>query len=422
MAEMRRMLLVLLYISHSSASCGVQEINVMETSEEGLVKDKEFPWVVSLQDSQYTHLAFGSILSEFWIISIASALQNRKDAIVMVGIAKMDARVIAHEEYPVNTIIIHEDFDNETMNNNIALLKTDTAMEFSNLVQPICFLGRKLHMPPALQNCWVAGWNPTSATGNHMTMSILRKISVKDINMCPLHKLKKTGCGNHIEQETDAVCLGDPGNPMICQLQQLNLWVLRGLLSHGGEKCPGFFMYIKVEDYSDWIMFKTEKTSRPLSSFHHWVNSLSSPSYKAHFAITKRKHSGLGQAGWSQAYSKGQKKATVHSLPAKSSRKSPNARGKGLKELSRSSVAARQKKTTVRSLPAKSSRKSPNTWGKGLKELGKSSVAAGQPMYYDYYGGDSEEGARPISGQNRLHQPQEIILFFFVLLFSCHGS
>lgn len=60
-----------------SAGCGIQKINVMETSEEGLVKDKEFPWVVSLQDSQYTHLAFGSILSEFWIISIASALQNR---------------------------------------------------------------------------------------------------------------------------------------------------------------------------------------------------------------------------------------------------------------------------------------------------------------------------------------------------------
>lgn len=33
--------------------------------------------MVSLQDSQYTHLAFGSILSEFWILSIASAFQNR---------------------------------------------------------------------------------------------------------------------------------------------------------------------------------------------------------------------------------------------------------------------------------------------------------------------------------------------------------
>lgn len=44
-------------------------------------------------------------------------------------------------------------------------------------------------------------------TGNHMTMSILRKISVKDIDSCPLHIGQKTGCGNHLEMETDAVCL-----------------------------------------------------------------------------------------------------------------------------------------------------------------------------------------------------------------------
>uniref|UniRef100_A0A7N5KFS8 Peptidase S1 domain-containing protein n=1 Tax=Ailuropoda melanoleuca TaxID=9646 RepID=A0A7N5KFS8_AILME len=295
----------------------------------------------------------------------------------------MDAKVIAHEEYPVNTIIIHEDFDNETMTNNIALLKTDTAIEFNNLIQPICFLGRKLNMPPALRNCWVAGWNPTTATGNHMTMSILRKISVKDINMCPLHKIKKTGCGNHIEQETDAVCLGDPGNPMMCQLQQVNMWVLRGILSHGGEKCPGLFLYIKVEDYSDWIMSKTKKTSRPLSSFHHWEESFPFSSYSSHIIVTQ-KTSGLGQGEWSQAYVQEQEKITLHTWPY-------------------------------------SSRESPDLGEKGLTELGKSSVAAVQPIYYDYHGGEARDGGRPISGQKRLRQPQEITLFFFVLLFFCNG-
>lgn len=173
---------------------------------------------------------------------------------------------------------------------------------------------------------------------------------------------------------------------MVCQLQQLNLWVLRGILTHGGDKCPGFFMYIKVEDYSNWIMSKTKKTSRPLSSFHHWENSLLLPNYKAHFTVTQRKHSGLGQGEWSQAYSQGQKKATIHSLPANSSRKSPDIRGKR------------------------------------LKELGRSSAVAEPPMYYDYYGGDSGESGGPISGQNRSHQSQEIILFFFVLVFFCSGS
>nr|KAF6411456.1 serine protease 54 [Rousettus aegyptiacus] len=302
MAEMTEMLLVLLYTLHASAICGNQDTKSIETSEEGLVGEKEFPWIVSLQDSHYTHLTFGSILSQFWILSIASAFQNRKDAIAIVGIAKMDGRVIAHEEYPIDKIVIHEDFDNKTMANNIALLKTDTAMHFSNLVGSICFLGRKLRLSSALRNCWVAGWNPTTATGHHMTMSILRKISVKNIDMCPLHNYEKTGCGYHVEKETDAVCLGDPGNPMMCQLQHLNLWVLRGILSKGGERCPGLFLYIKVEDYSAWITSKTKRTGLPLSVLHHWEHSIPFFSNSSNASATRAKNSELGGAIWPQNY------------------------------------------------------------------------------------------------------------------------
>ncbi|XP_060041430.1 LOW QUALITY PROTEIN: inactive serine protease 54 [Erinaceus europaeus] len=382
--RMRGMLLILLYVSHSSARCGIQNTAIMETSEEGLVRSKEFPWVVSLQDSQYTHLAFGSILSEFWILSIASAFQNRKDAIAIVGIAKMDAKVVSHEEYPINIILLHEEFENHTMSNNIALLKTDTAMQFDDLVQPICFLNKKLLMQQVLRNCWVAGWNPTSATGNHMTMSILRKISVKDVDLCPLHRIQKSGCGNHIQQETDAVCLGDAGNPMMCQLPQLNLWMLKGILTHGGQKCPGIFLYVRVEDYSEWIVSKT-KTSNPLlSSFHHWDNLIPLSSYSPQVAVTQKRNSGLSQVGKFQTNLQGQKRATKHLWPANDSRMNLDFRENNGKESSRASEVAIQ------------------------------------PMYYDYYGGDVGDGGS-MSGQNSLHQPPEIILFFFVLVFFCRG-
>lgn len=49
----------------------------MDQLEENLVSSTEFPWVVSIQDKQYTHLAFGCILSKFWILSTASTLQHR---------------------------------------------------------------------------------------------------------------------------------------------------------------------------------------------------------------------------------------------------------------------------------------------------------------------------------------------------------
>ncbi|XP_007468391.1 PREDICTED: inactive serine protease 54-like [Lipotes vexillifer] len=179
--------------------------------------------------------------------------------------------------------------------------------------------------------------------------------------------------------------LGDPGNPMMCELKELNLWVLRGILSQGGEKCPGLFLYIKVEDYSNWITSKTKKTSPPLSSFHHWKNPIPFPSHSSCDVVTQKKHAGLSQVGRSQPYFQGQKRATMHSW-------SQMANGTPV------SLDFREK---------------------GLRESDKSEVAI-QPMYYDYYGGEVGEG-RSLLGQNRLHQPQEIILFFSVLVFFGNG-
>ncbi|EPY84748.1 hypothetical protein CB1_000445002 [Camelus ferus] len=240
-------------VTENGTRCGIQNINIVETSEEGLVKDKEFPWVVSLQDSQYTHLAFGSILR------------------------------------------------------------------------------------------------------NHMTVSILRKISVKDIELCPLNKIQKTGCGNHVEQETDSVCLGDPGNPMMCQLKELNLWMLKGILSHGSEQCPGLFLYINVEDYSDWITSKTKRTSPPLSPFRHWENLIPFPGYSSRAAVTQKTHPGLGQVGWSRVHLQGQKRATMHSWLVNGTQASLDFRERG------------------------------------PTELGTSSEMAVQPVFYDYYGGGTGE-------------------------------
>ncbi|XP_012503295.1 PREDICTED: inactive serine protease 54 [Propithecus coquereli] len=384
MAEVRGMLLVLICVFHSSASCGIQQATVWDIpdSEEELVSKMEFPWVVSLQDSQYTHLAFGCILSRFWILSIASAFQNRKDVVVIVGLGNMDPSKIAHTEYPINTIIIHEDFDNRSMNHNIALLKTDSEIHFNSLVQSICFLRGELHMPPVSQNCWVSGWNPTSATGRHMTMSILRKIFVKDTDLCPLHKPENTGCGHHTKEETKSVCLGEPGSPVMCQLEKLNLWVLRGILTHGGEKCPGLFLYTKVEDYSNWIMYETRMSGLPLSSLHHWEKLISLSHHRSHAAKTQSTPAVLDNLRWSQPYFQGQRKSDMHLQQTNSSRDGLDFREKSVKESS------------------------------GSPE------PAVQPTYYDYYGGEAGENGS-VAGQNRLHQPQEIILVSSVLVFFC---
>ncbi|XP_012376821.2 LOW QUALITY PROTEIN: inactive serine protease 54 [Dasypus novemcinctus] len=382
--EMKGMFLLLLYVSHSSANCGIQKASKVDTFQ-NMVSSKEFPWVVSLQDSQYTHLAFGCILSEFWILSIASTFQNRKKAVVLVGIANMDGKKVAHEEYPVNTIIIHEGFDNVSMKDNIALLKTDSAMHFNDLVQPICFLNGKLPESPALKNCWVSGWNPTSATGNHMTMSILRKVSMKDVEPCPLHRDPKTACCSLTHQDPEPTCLVDPGNPVMCHLQQWDVWVLKGVLSRGDESCVGPLLYTRVDDYSGWIKARTQRLGPVLPPSRPWkTSSLSRDLLHATEllgAVARKAPSGRRRVAWSKARFRGRGRVGLRSRrPANFSR----SRLHRVKSLSNS---------------------------------GRPNEGTLHPMYYDYYGG--EEGH--ISGQNRLPQPQEMLLVFFLLAFFCGG-
>ncbi|KAL6088761.1 hypothetical protein STEG23_028289, partial [Scotinomys teguina] len=383
MAEMRGLMLVLLYMSHSSSAiCGIQKANILDEPKENLVGSNEFPWVVSLQDPEYTHLAFGCILSKFWILSTASALQHRKKVIAVVGIANMDSRETDHTEYPVNIIILHENFNNKSMSNNIALLKTESAIHFNDMVQAICFLGKKLHKPPTLKNCWVAGWNPTSATGNHMTMSILRRIYAKDVDLCPLPRDRKTQCASHITKEFTNVCLGEPGSPMMCQVKKLDLWVLRGILTYGGDLCPGLFLYTSVEDYSHWIMAKARKAGPSLSELHPWEKFTPEiPFNESNSTLTKNSSSVQGHAEWPQSYSQGQRMSTVYDQP----------------------IDDKQ-----------------NFRVKGLQESGWPSKVAVQPMYYNYYGGEVGEGGA-MAGQSRLHWPQGRILMSLMLVFLVSG-
>ncbi|XP_077166937.1 inactive serine protease 54 isoform X2 [Paroedura picta] len=241
--------------SLTGTDCGSQIVALPNAKQE-FVAAGEFPWVVSLRDLHSKHIATGCIVSEYWIVSVASSFQNRSQIFAVAGATnlKSDKSIT----FPIHVIFFHEDFDELTLAHDVALLKTAHPLKFSETIQPICFPHQDFPAS-ALMNCVVAGWlNPHTGRGS------LRKLSMDDIDPCPLQRTMSTECCSHREGDNAAGCLGDSGNPIMCQAKETGHWVLKGVLTEGGTRCYGPFLYTRLSWYSDWIVTITAKGRAPI--------------------------------------------------------------------------------------------------------------------------------------------------------------
>nr|XP_020653556.1 inactive serine protease 54 isoform X4 [Pogona vitticeps] len=169
---------------------------------------------------------------------------------------------VAGLKVAIGAIVPHEAFDDVALAHDITLLKTAAPIHFSETVQPICFPAETFPVT-ALENCLVVGslQPPEGETGS----SSLWKLQVVDADPCPLHRIMTTECCSHRDGDSVPGCLGDPGNPVVCQAEETGQWLLKGILTEGGARCYGPFLYTKVSCYSEWIVSTTAQWGDPLS-------------------------------------------------------------------------------------------------------------------------------------------------------------
>ncbi|NXC20549.1 KLKB1 protein, partial [Corythaeola cristata] len=196
----------------------------------------EWPWQVSLHVklSRQRHLCGGSIISNRWILTAAHcvmSLQNPNIWRVYAGILKQSEINEDTPFFKVEEIIVHPQYKYAQTGYDIALMKLDKPMNFTDLQLPIC-LPSKEDANILYTDCWVIGWG-------------YRK--EKERNADKSYSLRALS----------PVTQGDSGGPLSCKHEEV--WYLVGITSWG-EGCarprqPG--VYTNVAEYSDWILEKT---------------------------------------------------------------------------------------------------------------------------------------------------------------------
>jgi secreted trypsin-like serine protease len=224
----------------------------------------EFPWQVFLEAKEFT--CGGSIIGDIWIVTAAHC--TRDDYNVRIPASSMDVIVGANnprnslqgEKYYVSEVISHENFDTQTLENDIALLKLKEPIAYTN-AKPIKLVSAKDVSAGATDPgvmSWVSGYGITSVKPV-IYPSTLQKVQLPIVSNSQAASVWKTipstdVMAGYISGNKDA-CSGDSGGPLVVPVS--GEYKIAGLVSWGSSNCDTYGAYTRLSLFESWITAKT---------------------------------------------------------------------------------------------------------------------------------------------------------------------
>ncbi|XP_030378912.1 serine protease easter-like [Scaptodrosophila lebanonensis] len=250
---------------------------------------REYPWMALLRytfdDVEYTHGCGGSLIHERWVLTAAHCVPREDHTtkrLTQVRLGEWNQTSApdcqqfrqgpicapAHQDVPIDRIIIHELYSiyAPMYPNDIALLRLERAVTFSEYVLPICL--------PAANNqetheytdhvMDIAGWGNTE-TIRFGGSPLKRKTSLRVLSLASCQRLFADVVGSQIcagGTTNASSCHGDSGGPLM-NLAKNSIgstsYYLVGIVSLGTQSCANHglpVIFTRVERFVNWILHK----------------------------------------------------------------------------------------------------------------------------------------------------------------------
>eukprot|EP00095_Tigriopus_kingsejongensis_P008115 maker-scaffold184_size276635-snap-gene-1.34 protein:Tk08115 transcript:maker-scaffold184_size276635-snap-gene-1.34-mRNA-1 annotation:"uncharacterized protein LOC641564 precursor" len=217
------------------------------------VEVNEYPWqaaIEPLQSATWTFRPFcgGTLLNEDWIISAAHCFKGRSSSGIQVALGEHDVTNMTESRRVVrrvDEILIHPDYDPESNDNDMALLRLEKSVSFSSYthIRPVCF---PLAKPDPGSEVIVSGWGKTDALATQ-TSDILREATLKMVS--------KSECEELLQQPltSSMMCAGD--------------------LETGKDSCSINNMWNNAYNYGNWVAANAGQNigqqTQPSPQFQH---------------------------------------------------------------------------------------------------------------------------------------------------------
>ncbi|XP_032079579.1 complement factor I-like isoform X2 [Thamnophis elegans] len=243
-------------------SCGISDHTVIRRKRiigGFTAQPLEFPWQVAIRSKGQTVDCGGTYIGGCWVLTAAHCVQRSHLQIYRIWTGMLDSikYITRIETYSLKNMIIHENYNSETYENDIALLEMRTKNKGTPCsppdTVPLCIPWSQ-YMFRGGQQCKVSGWGLGEASKKQIVLK-WGYVNLMD-NCSEIYKnryFKGMECAGTDDGSVDA-CKGDSGGPLVC-FDSNNvgyLWGIVGRRETCGERGqPG--LYTKVALYFEWI-------------------------------------------------------------------------------------------------------------------------------------------------------------------------
>ncbi|MFO8067135.1 MAG: trypsin-like serine protease [Bacteroidales bacterium] len=222
----------------------------------------DYPWQVSLQvayGADLYHFCGGTILNEEWVLTASHCLEDFDDPgqfRVRVGFTSQSSA--EGSVYSVSEMIMHEEYDPDNINNDVALVRLSSQLDFENpKTQPLAIATEEdadngLTDPGVIAK--ISGWGALSEGGSSPDILQAAEVPIKALNETSYPPSMITpgmiiAGGDGID-----ACQGDSGGPLAVPDGEGWYKVAGGTSWGVGCGEPGYpGVYARVSYFETWI-------------------------------------------------------------------------------------------------------------------------------------------------------------------------